>query len=310
MKAKRMNVLVTGGAGYKGVVLVEKLLDRGCKVTLLDNFMYGYDSVLHLATEPNLDIVQIDIRNLNEKTASGHDVVYHLAGISGMPACAANPHSAEVINVGATRRLVSLLHKDQLLIYASTTSLYGAAVTECDESIRVEPPNLYAKTKWEAEKIVLQRENSIALRFATVFGVSPKMRNDLLVNDFTYKAVNDRAIVLFAGRSKRTFMHIFDAIEGYLFALDHADAMRAGVFNVGDEGLNFSKLDIARAIHDQIQFEIIDSSLPDLDVRDFLVSFKRIRDLGYRTKLSLASGIRELLKLYGFYKCHQHFRPI
>ena len=199
---------------------------------------------------------------------------------------------------------------NSLLIYASTTSLYGAAVTECDESIRVEPPNLYAKTKWEAEKIVLQRENSIALRFATVFGVSPKMRNDLLVNDFTYKAVNDRAIVLFAGRSKRTFMHIFDAIEGYLFALDHADAMRAGVFNVGDEGLNFSKLDIARAIHDQIQFEIIDSSLPDLDVRDFLVSFKRIRDLGYRTKLSLASGIRELLKLYGFYKCHQHFRPI
>jgi len=304
------NILVTGGAGYKGVILVKKLLERGYTVTLLDNFMYGYDSVLHLVTEPNLRIVQLDIRNLNAKFLAEFDVIYHLAGISGMPACAANPHSAEVINVQATRNLASFLHNDQLLIYASTTSIYGAASTECDESVPVEPPSLYAKTKYEAEKIILDRQNSIALRFATVFGTSPKMRNDLLVNDFTYKAVNERAIVIFGGHSKRTFIHILDAIEGYLFALDHVDAMRGKPFNVGNEKLNFSKLDIAHAIRDHVEFEIIDSSLPDLDVRDFLVSFGRIRDLGFNVGFSLDDGIKELLRLYSFYKSHSHFGVI
>ena len=307
---KTMKILVTGGAGYKGVVLTKKLSEKGYKVTLLDNFMYGYDSVLHLVAEPNLRIVQLDIRNLYEKFLAEFDAIYHLAAISGMPACAANPHSAEVINVEATRNLASCLHNDQLLIYASTTSIYGASDIECDESVPVEPPSLYAKTKYEAEKIVLDRQNSISLRFATVFGTSPRMRADLLVNDFTYKAVHERAIVIFAGHSKRTFVHILDAIEAYLFALDHADAMRGKIFNVGEEKLNFSKLDIANAIRNYVEFEIIDSSLPDLDVRDFLVSFKKIRDLGFNTKFSLDDGIQELLKLYSFYKPYSHFNII
>ena len=305
-----MKILVTGGAGYKGVILVKKLLERGYTVTLLDNFMYGYNSVLHLVPEPNLKIIQLDIRNLDGKLLAEFDVIYHLAGISGMPACAANPHSAEVINVEATRKLVSLLHNNQLLIYASTTSIYGAASIECDESVPVVPPSLYARTKYEAESIVLDRQNSISLRFATIFGTSPRMRVDLLVNDFTYKAVNDRAIVIFAGQSKRTFIHILDAINAYLFALDHADSMRGKIYNVGDEKLNFSKLDIAHAIRNYVEFEIINSSLPDLDVRDFLVSFKRFRDLGFRVKLSLDDGIQELLKLYSFYKSHSHFNII
>lgn len=307
---KTMKILVTGGAGYKGVILVKKLLERGHAVTLLDNFMYGYDSVLHLVPEPNLGIIQLDIRNLDETFLAEFDVIYHLAGISGMPACAANPHSAQVINVDATRRLVACLHPDQLLIYASTTSVYGASVVECAETVPVEPASLYAKTKYEAEKIVQERANSISLRFATVFGTSPKMRPDLLANDFTYRAVNDRSLVLFASHSKRTFIHILDAIEGYLFALDHADAMRGKVFNVGDENLNFSKLDIANAIRNHVQYEIVDSSLPDLDVRNFLVSFKRIRDLGFKTKFSLDDGIKELLKLYSFYKTYSHFNVI
>lgn len=305
-----MRILVTGGAGYKGVILVKRLLDRGHAVTLLDNFMYGYDSVLHLVPEPNLKTVQLDVRNLEKKHLAEFDTVIHLAGISGMPACAANPHSAQVINVDATRRLVSYLGSGQLLIYASTTSIYGASGGECDEKVPVEPPSLYASTKYEAEKIVQERPNSISLRFATVFGTSPKMRNDLLVNDFTYRAVNDRSLVLFAGHSKRTFMHILDAIEGYLFALDHADAMRGEVFNVGDENLNFSKLDIAKAIRKRVQYEIVDSTLPDRDVRNFLVSFKKIRELGYRTKVSLEDGIEELLKLYSFYKVHSPFNVI
>ena len=305
-----MKILVTGGAGYKGVVLVKKLLERGHAVTLLDNFMYGYDSVLHLVTEPYLRIIQLDIRNLDAKLLAEFDVIYHLGAISGMPACAANPNAAQVINVDATRNIVASLHPDQLLIYASTTSLYGASGADCDETVAVEPASLYARTKYEAEKIVQERANSVSLRFATVFGTSPKFRPDLLVNDFTYKAVNDRSLVLFGGRSKRTFMHILDAIEGYLFVLDHTEAMRGKVFNVGDENLNFSKLDIAEAIHSHVKFEIVDSSLPDLDVRDFLVSFMSIRDLGFKTRLTLDEGIMDLLRLYSFYKVYSPFNVI
>jgi nucleoside-diphosphate-sugar epimerase len=305
-----MQILVTGGAGYKGILLVKALLDRGDSVTLLDNFMFGYSSVLHLVGKPKLSVVQLDIRSLTEKAVAKYDAVFHLAGISGMPACAANPHSAETINVAATRKLVSFLHKDQLLINASTTSLYGAAPVECDETIAVEPPSLYAKTKYDAEKIVQSRPNSISLRFATVFGVSPRMRNDVLVNDFTYKAVTDRAIVIFAGHSKRTFIHIHDAIAAYLFALDHAEAMRGGVYNVGREDLNFSKNDIAAAIRKHVPFETIASSLPDFDVRDFLVSFKKIRALGYTTTRTLDDGIPELVKLYGFYRVYVPYNVI
>jgi nucleoside-diphosphate-sugar epimerase len=295
-------ILVTGGAGYKGVPLVTKLLARGLEVTLLDNFMYGFDSVLHLVSEPRLKIVQADIRNLDKALLSEFDVIYHLAGISGMPACAANPHAAETINVQATRDLVRALSREQVLIYASTTSFYGATGQECDETVPVQPVSLYGRTKYEAERIVQGRERSISLRFATIFGVSPRMRTDLLVNDFAYKAVNDRAIVIFAGQSKRTFMHLEDAVAAYLFALDHADRMAGQVFNAGDEQLNFSKLDIARAIQAHVRFELIDSSLADLDVRNFLVSFQRIRALGYQTVKTLDDGVRELLKLYAFYR--------
>ena len=171
-----------------------------------------------------------------------------------MPACAANPNSAEMINIDASRRLVTLLSDEQLLIYASTTSFYGASGMECDENNPVQPVSIYGRTKYEAERSIMQRKNSIALRFATVFGLSPKMRDDLMVNDFCYKAVNDRSVVLFAAQSKRTFVHIEDAINGYLFALDNADKMKGQVFNVGDEQLNFSKSDIAKAIQQHIDY--------------------------------------------------------
>ena len=307
---KQSNILITGGAGYKGIVLVTKLLERGNKVTILDNFMFGYGSILHLVSHPNLSIVSMDIRNLNHEAVKGYDTIYHLAGISGMPACAANPNSAEMINVDASRRLVTLLSDEQLLIYASTTSFYGASGTECDENVPVQPVSIYGRTKYEAERSIMQRKNSISLRFATVFGLSPKMRDDLMVNDFCYKAIYDRSVVIFSAQSKRTFVHIEDAISGYLFALDHADKMKGQVFNVGDEQLNFSKADIAKAVQQHISYEIIDSSLPDNDVRSFLVSFKKIRDLGFKTQKTLDEGIRELLKLYKFYTIYSPYRVI
>jgi len=305
-----MNILVTGGAGYKGVRLVKRLLAGGHAVTLLDNFMYGYGPVLHLVAEPNLKIFKMDIRNLHRKVMEEFDVVYHLAGLSGMPACAANPSSAQAINVDATQQLVNTIAPKSLLIYASTTSIYGAVAGVCDETTPVTPHSLYAQTKHAGEQIVQERDNSISLRFATVFGVSPRMRDDLLVNDFTYRAINDRSLVLFAAHSKRTFLHIDDAIEAYVCALENAREMAGNVYNVGHEDLNFSKMDIAQAILKHVQFEIVDSSLPDRDVRDFTVSFEKIRALGFSPRLTLEDGIRDLLKLYGFYRTYQAFNVI
>lgn len=305
-----MKVLVTGGAGYKGISLVKKLLDKGHNVTILDNFMYGYEPILQIVNHTKLNIVQQDIRNINIDSVKGYDVVFHLAGISGMPACASNPDSAENINVVATKKLVSLLDKNQLLINASTTSFYGASGEECDETVETNPVSIYGRTKYEAEKIVSQRENSISLRFATVYGVGARMRNDLLANDFTYKAVHDRSIVIFSGYSKRTFIHIDDAINAYIFALENASKMKDNVYNVGDESLNFSKVDIAETIQKYVDFELVNSSLPDLDKRSFLVSFKKIKELGYKTSLTLDDGISDLVKLYKFYKVYSHFNII
>ena len=305
-----MNILVTGGAGYKGVMLTQELLKLGHDVTIIDNFMYGYESVLHLVSNPSLTIRQLDIRNIAANDVCKADIIFHLAGISGMPACAANPHSAETINVLATQKLVSNLSSEQRLIYASTTSIYGTSTAKCDELVSVQPPSLYAKTKYEAEHLIMARPNSIALRFATVFGVGSRMRSDLIVNDFAYKAVVERSLVLFGRDSKRTCMHISDAVSGYLFALDHFDLMNGNIYNVGDETLNYSKREIADAIGNVVKFEIIDSSIPDFDTRDFVVSFAKIRALGYKTRCSLQEGILELIKLYGFYRVYSSFRVI
>lgn len=296
-----MNVLVTGGAGYKGVLLTQELLKLGHKVTILDNFMYGYDSILYLLENPNLFINKIDIRNLKEKDVKNFDIIFHLAGISGMPACANNPHSAESINVESVKNLVNLLSKEQILINASTTSMYGFSENICDEKSKIEPVSIYGKTKYVSENIIQERENSISLRFATVFGVSPKMRHDLMVNDFTYKAVVDRSIILFAGDAKRTFIHIKDAIRSYLFTLDNSEKMKNNIYNVGDEMMNLSKKEISNCIKKYVNFELIDSSLPDLDKRNFEISFQKIKKLGFNVEYDLDYGISELIKLYSYY---------
>ena len=305
-----MNVLVTGGAGYVGVMLTEALLKKGHFVTIFDNFMYGYDSVLYLIRNDNLRVIKGDIRNDDRSYVDKQDVIYHLAAISGYPACEANPHSAEVINVDATKKIVDYLRNDQILIYASTTSFYGKSGERCDEDSPISPVSLYGITKYEAEKIVMQRSNSVSLRFATIFGVSPRMRIDLLVNDFVYRAITERSLIIFDGYSKRTFLHIKDAVDAYTFTLDNFDRMKGRVFNAGSEKLNYSKFDIANKIREFVDFEIVTSTLADFDVRDFLVSFKRINELGYTPSLTLEYGIKELVKLYSFYRPFSTFKTI
>jgi nucleoside-diphosphate-sugar epimerase len=297
----KKKILITGGAGYKGVLLTDALLKLNHDVTILDNFMYGYDSVLHLISNKNLTINKVDIRNLKQPDIDGFDVVFHLAGISGMPACATNPHSAESINVDAVAKLISFMKPEQLLINASTTSMYGYSDVICDEESIILPVSIYGKTKFISENLIQARDNSISLRFATVFGVSPKMRNDLMVNDFTYKAIIDRSIILFAGETKRTFIHINDAIRAYIFAMDNALIMKNNIYNVGDDSMNLSKIDISNNIKKYVKFEIIESGLPDLDKRNFEISFKKINALGFKTEYDLNDGILDLVKLYSFY---------
>ncbi len=246
-----MKILVTGGAGYKGTVLTRRLLEEGYDVTLLDNFMYGYEPIMHLATNKNLEIIKHDIRN-GIPDIRRYDVIFHLAGISGFPACASNPHSAQLINVEATRLIAKDLSEGQMLINASTTSLYGKSGLPCDEGTAVDPVSTYARTKLAAEEILHEKPNVVSLRFATVFGFSTRMRMDLMINDFVYKAVKEKVIVLFDSFAKRTFIHVDDAADCYLFAMNNFDTMRGGIFNAGGNNLNFSKEEITDKIRQKV----------------------------------------------------------
>lgn len=304
-----MKILVTGGAGYKGTVLTRKLLEHGYKVTLLDNFMYGYEPIMHLATNKNLEIIKHDIRN-GIPDIRQYDVIFHLAGISGFPACASNPHSAQLINVEATRLIAKDLSDGQMLINASTTSLYGKSGLPCDEETVVDPVSTYARTKLAAEEILHEKLNVVSLRFATVFGFSTRMRMDLMINDFVYKAVKEKVIVLFDSFAKRTFIHVDDAAECYLFAMNNFDTMRGGIYNAGGNNLNFSKEEITGKIRQKVEFSVVNSELKDKDLRHFVVNFDKIEKLGYKPVRSVEDGIDELVRVYQFYEYYSHYRTI
>lgn len=306
-----MKILVTGGAGYVGNLLSAALLDAGHEVTILDNFLYGYDAILHFVRNPKVHVLKRDIRDQDRSYLKDKDVIFHLAAISGYPACEANPNSAHLINVLATKEISESLSRDQLIIYASTTSLYGAYGSTCSEDGPVDTAgNLYSLTKYQGEQAVMQRENAISLRWATVFGVSPRMREGLLMNDFVSRAVQERTLVIYSGRSRRTFMHVADSVKGYLLAFDHAETMRGQIYNMGDARLNYSKMELAVMIKEHLDYEIIESALSDKDIRDFVVSYDKVAALGYQCEISVAEGIAELVKLYRFYTPDSFIRPI
>ena len=305
-----MNILVTGGAGYKGLALTRALLELGHQVTILDNFMYGYDAALFLFRYPKVDFVKRDLRNLEKDDVAGFEVIYHLAAISGFPACEANPHSAQAINVAGTEKLLSFITAGQLLIYASTTSIYGQSSSICNEHTNIAPASLYAVTKYAAELLCMQHAQSVAFRFATIYGVAPRMRWDLMPNDFVMRAVQERSLVLFDSKSVRTFLHLDDAIRAYLMVLEMPAKMIGQVYNVGCEQGNLSKLQLACEIKQQVEFAIIDSTVPDLDARNFIINFDKITALGFSPTKTLPEGIAELAKLFRFFKPTQPYRVI
>jgi nucleoside-diphosphate-sugar epimerase len=299
-------VLVTGGLGYIGSILCEHLLDHGYEVVALDNLMYGsgQQGLFHLCADPRFDFIRGDVRDeaVMREALRRTDVVIHLAAIVGAAACDRDPASAAAINRDAVGLLNRLRSPNQLVIFPNTNSGYGATTgqTYCTEDTPLEPLTLYGRSKVEAEKILLDSPNAVVLRLATVFGFSPRMRLDLLVNHFVHAAVKDGYLVLFEKDFKRNFIHVRDVADCMLHAIANADRMSGSVYNLGLDKANVSKEQLAlRVKHHVPNFYIHFAPIgQDPDKRNYVVSSERLRKAGFEAKRSLDDGIRELIKGY------------
>jgi len=297
-------ILVTGGAGYIGSILVPELLAAGHPVTVLDSFMYRQNSLAHVCTDERLQIVRGDVRDrgLVKKLLKSADAVIPLAALVGAPLCDRDPLAATSTNLEAIRNMCQDLSPAQKVLMPVTNSGYGIGAKDqfCTESSPLKPVSLYGRDKVAAEEAVLQRENSLSFRLATVFGMAPRMRLDLLVNDFVYRAVQDRFIVLFEADFKRNFVHVRDVARAFLHGLTHFATMKGGPYNVGLSDANLSKRELCQRIQKQLpQFVVLDAPLgEDPDKRDYIVSNAKIEKTGFRTSYSLDAGIAELIKGY------------
>jgi nucleoside-diphosphate-sugar epimerase len=296
-------VLVTGGAGYLGSILVPALLDRGFGVTVLDNFMYAQDSLAAVCYRPELSIVRGDVRSIDtvKRLAADADVIIPLAALVGAPLCDRDPLAATSTNRTAIVDMLGVISSSQRVILPITNSGYGVgeAGKFCTEETPIRPVSLYGRDKVEVERTLLERHASaISLRLATVFGMSPRMRLDLLVNDFTYRAYTDRFIVLFESHFKRNFIHVRDVARAFLHAIDHFEEMKGQIYNVGLSEANLSKLELCERIRQHLpHFVIHESNIgKDPDKRDYIVSNEKIERTGYKTVFSLDAGIDELIK--------------
>ena len=305
-----MHVLITGGAGYLGSILAPALLASGHDVTVIDNFTYGQTSLTDVCHLPALHVVRGDARNetLLREHLIGVDVIIPLACLVGALLCEQRPLEARTINLEAVELLLRLREPDQLVIFPTTNSGYGVGTdgVYCTEESPLNPVSLYGQLKVAAERAVLEAGNSITFRLATVFGISPRMRLDLLVNDFTYRALFDRSIVLFEHHFKRNYIHVRDVARAFLFAIDNRDRMRGEPYNVGLSTANLSKLELCEAIQAQTPFEIIRSEIgTDPDQRNYIVSNDKIEALGYTPAHSLDAGIAELIKGFAIIQRNQ-----
>lgn len=297
-----MKILVTGGGGYLGSVLVPMLLNAGHRVTAVDTFAHGVPSLAGRASDPNLKLVRADARSDEVlMLVREHDALIPLAAVVGAAACERDPLTAETLNREAVIDLCCAASPDQLIISPCTNSGYGiGGEAECTEDSPLRPLSLYGRTKVEAESRILKHPGGISLRLATLFGISPRMRLDLLVNDFVYRAVHDRWIVLFERHFRRNFLHVQDAARAFLFAVQHYDRMVGRAFNVGDTRANMTKEQLVKMIFAELPGGIymISDHGTDPDQRDYIVSNARIEALGWRPQHTLQEGIRELIHAY------------
>ncbi|TSC67901.1 MAG: NAD-dependent epimerase/dehydratase [Parcubacteria group bacterium Gr01-1014_66] len=306
-----MNILVTGGAGYIGSVLVPFLLSKGHHVTVIDDFRYNQASLLDVCHNPHLTLARGDARDQNLVAAhmKGKDFIIPLACLVGAPLCDLYPDEAKSINLAAVKMLLKLRDKNQKMIYPNTNSGYGIGEKNsfCTEETPLRPISLYGKTKVAAEKALLESGNSIALRLATVFGVSPRMRLDLLVNDFVHRAVNDRAIVLFEADFKRNYIHVRDVARAVVHSMENFDRMKNHAYNLGLSDANLSKRELCEEIKKQVSslYYVEAATGEDPDKRNYIVSNEKIEKTGFWPQVSLQDGIRELIKGYQIIRRNQ-----
>ena len=297
-------ILVTGGAGYLGSILVPELLKAGHKVTVLDNFMFKQNSLAHCCADPNFAVVRGDARD--EAVVRGllkdADVVIPLAALVGAPICAMDPIGATTTNLDAQLMLIRLLSSDQRVLVPITNSGYGIGEKGkfCTEETPMRPISLYGRHKVEVEQAALDRGNTVSFRLATVFGMAPRMRIDLLVNDFTYRAVYDRSVLLFEPHFSRNYIHIRDVTRAFIHGLENFDRMKGQPYNVGLSDANLTKLQLAEKIREHVpSFVFVEAPIgEDPDKRDYIVSNEKIESTGYKPAHSLDMGIIELIKGY------------
>lgn len=297
-----MNILVTGGGGYVGSVLVPSLLGQGHSVTVIDNFMYKQTSLASSIRNEKLTLVFGDVRDetLMKLHLSKADVVIPLAAIVGAPACDIDPIAAQSINKDSILWLINHLSRNQRIIMPTTNSAYGSGDENnfCDENSPLNPLSLYARDKVTVEKALMELPNATSFRLATVFGISPRMRLDLLVNNFTYRAISDGFVIVFEGHFKRNYVHVLDVIQAFNLALDNEKDFRGEIFNVGLSEANISKIELCREIQSIIPaFTYMEAALgKDPDQRNYVVSNQKIERLGFKPTVTLRSGLEELVK--------------
>jgi nucleoside-diphosphate-sugar epimerase len=296
------NILVTGGAGYIGSTLVPDLLSKKHKVTVIDNFMYDQTSLATSIRDRNLEIIFGDVRDesLMKKLISKADIIIPLAAIVGAPACDKDPVTAQSINKDSILWLLKQLSKSQQIIMPTTNSAYGSGDKNnfCDENSPLNPLSLYARDKVVVEKSLLEHENSTSFRLATVFGISPRMRLDLLVNNFTLRAITDGFVIVFEGHFKRNYIHILDVVQAFNLAIEKKDQFKGEIFNVGLSQANISKIELCQEIKKIVpDFLFLEAPLgKDPDQRNYIVSNKKIEALGFSPGVSLQEGLNELVK--------------
>jgi len=308
----RDKVLVTGGAGYIGSVFVSQLLEEGYNVSVLDNFMYHQNSLLDVCYRQNLNIIVGDVRDEKrlKSEIQKHDIIVPLAAIVGAPACDMDQSLSTAINQTQIENIAQWVSKDQMILYPVTNSGYGIGQKGifCTEETPLDPISHYGRTKVSGEKALLEMGNTVTFRLATVFGTSPRIRMDLLVNDFVYRAYKDRFIVLFESHFKRNYIHIRDISNVFFHAINNYDAMKGEAYNVGLSNANLSKRELCEKIKEHLpDFHIFESEIAqDPDKRDYIVSNEKIEATAWQPQYNIDDGIKELIKAYSFLKVNPH----
>jgi nucleoside-diphosphate-sugar epimerase len=302
------NILVTGGAGYIGSIMIPELLHAGHKVTVLDNLMYGQNSLAHVCHNPNFNVVRGDVRlkDTIEPLLKKAEIIIPLAALVGAPLCDSDPIGARSVNHDSMLALLKMIGNDQCVLMPTTNSAYGTGDqnNHCTEESELRPISRYAKEKVAVEKALMRRKNSISFRLATVFGMSPRMRIDLLVNDFMYRATHDGFIVLFESHFKRNFIHIRDVSRVFLHAINNYEKMQGEIYNVGLPDTNLSKKELCELIQKYVpNFVFHEAPIgKDPDQRNYIVANKKIKATNFSPIYSLNSGIQELAKGYTMIK--------